>query len=156
MPATLLADMLAQKLMRFRIEDTDVKPSHCTLTSRPIQPGGSAVVGGLDFDASVQMHDAFAVLVIAERFDRQWQQERFFFGKHRGHLPFGGAVNAGVGPARFPVIEIGLSLFQAFEALSLQRCLLRVADTGFDFAFAIGISEPGTAWPPRRSARARP
>jgi hypothetical protein len=34
------------------------------------------------------------------------------------------------------VIEIGLSLFQSFEAQTFQRCFLRMTDTGFDFAFA--------------------
>ena len=44
----------------------------------------------------------------------------------------------------FPVIQIGLRLFQALEALPFQRCFLRVADAGFDFPFAIGISH--AAW----------
>ena len=51
-------------------------------------------------------------------------------------------MDAGVGPALFPVIEIGLSLFQALEALALERGFLRVADAGFDFAFSIRISDP--------------
>ena len=88
------------------------------------------------------MHDALAVLVITERFDRQRKQERFFLGEHRRNLPFGRAVDARVGPAQFPVIEIGLSFLQAFKALSFERCFLRVADTGFHFPFAIGILDP--------------
>ena len=39
----------------------------------------------------------------------------------------------------FPVIEVGLGFFQTLEAQAFQRCFLRVADAGFDFAFAIGI-----------------
>ena len=78
------------------------------------------VVGGFDFDAAVQMHDAFAVLVIAKGFDRQWKQERFLFREHGGDLPFGGAVNAGVGPALFPAIQVGLGFFQTLEAQTLQ------------------------------------
>ena len=100
-----------------------------------------AVVGGFDFDAAVQMHGALAVLVIAERFERQRQQERLLFGKHGRHLPFGGAVDARVGPARFPVVQIGLGLFQALEAQSFQRRFLGVADAGFDLPFAIRISD---------------
>lgn len=42
-------------------------------------------------------------------------------------------------PACLPAIQIGLRLFQAFEAEAFQRCLLGVANPGFDFAFAIWI-----------------
>jgi hypothetical protein len=49
-------------------------------------------------------------------------------------------VDPGVGPAQLPIIEIRLSFFQAFKAQSLQRRLLRVPDTGFDFPFPIRIS----------------
>ena len=86
------------------------------------------------------MHDALAVLVIAKRLQRQRQQRGFLFGKHGGHLPLGGAVDARVGPALFPVIEVGLGFFQTLEAQAFQRCFLRMTDAGFDFAFAIRIS----------------
>jgi hypothetical protein len=36
----------------------------------PDPAGRRAVVGGFDFDAAVQMQNAFAVLVVAEGFDR--------------------------------------------------------------------------------------
>ena len=85
------------------------------------------------------MHDAFAVLVIAKRLQRQWQQRGLFFGKHGGDLPFGGAVDARVGPALFPVIEVGLGFFQTLEAQAFQRGSLRITDAGFDFAFAVRI-----------------
>ncbi len=52
---------------------------------------------------------------------------RPLFGEHGGHLAFGGAVDARVGPVLFPVIEVGLRFFQAFEAQSFQRRLLRMA-----------------------------
>ena len=45
-------------------------------------------------------------------------------------------MNARVGPPRFPLIQIYLGLFQAFESLSFKRRFLRVRDTGLDFAFA--------------------
>ena len=140
MPAALLPDMLAEKLMRFRIENADVKRIPLDVDELSDPAWRNAVIGRVDFDASVQMHDAFAVLVITERLQRQWKQERFFFGEHRRHLPLRRAVNARIGPARFPLIQIRLSLFQAFEAHSFQRRFLRVADTGFHFPFAIGIS----------------
>jgi hypothetical protein len=53
-------------------------------------------------------------------------------------------VDAGIGPAFLPVIEIDLSLLQGLEALTLERGFLRVSDAGFDFAFSIRISDP--AW----------
>ena len=37
-------------------------------------------------------------------------------------------MDAGVGPAFLPVIEIDLSLLQALEALTLERGFLRVSD----------------------------
>ena len=80
------------------------------------------------------MHRALAVLVIAKRFHWQRDQRRIFFGEHRRDLALSGAVNARVGPALFPVIEIRLRFFQALEPLSFQRRFLRVADAGFDFA----------------------
>ena len=50
-------------------------------------------------------------------------------------------MDAGVGPARVPAIEIGLRLVERLEAQPLQRRLLRVADARFDFPFAIGIAD---------------
>jgi hypothetical protein len=70
------------------------------------------------------MHRAFAVLVIAERFQWQRQQRRFFLGEHRRYLALGGAVNARVGPTLFPVVQMSLCLFQTFEPQALQRRLL--------------------------------
>ena len=67
------------------------------------------------------------------------QQGRSLFGEHGGDLAFGGAVNARIGPALFPAVEIGLRFLQTLEAQTLQRRFLRVANAGFDFAFAIRI-----------------
>jgi hypothetical protein len=39
------------------------------------------------------------------------------------------------------VIEIGLGLLQALEALSFERSFLRVADAGFDFTFSVRVSD---------------
>jgi len=50
-------------------------------------------------------------------------------------LPFGGAVNAGVGPVLFPVVQVSLGFFQAFKALSLQRSFLGMANAGLDLPF---------------------
>ena len=79
-----------------------------------------AVVSGLDLHAAVQMHRALAVLVIAERLDGQRQQRGPLFGEHRRDLPLGRAVDARVGPALFPVIQVGLRLLEAFEAHALS------------------------------------
>jgi hypothetical protein len=74
------------------------------------------------------MDHAFPVLVVAEGFQRQRQQERFFFGEHGRDLAFRGAMNAGVGPLLFPPVEIRLCFFQAFEAHSFERSPLGVAN----------------------------
>src|ERR671925_156697 len=81
------------------------------------------------------MNRSFAVLVITERLQRQWKKERLFFGKHCRDLPLRCAMNARVGPARLPLIQIGLSLFEAFEAFPLQWSLLCVSNAALDFAF---------------------
>ena len=48
-------------------------------------------------------------------------------------------MDARVRPTFFPAVEIGLSFFQALEAQSLQRRLLRVAHARLDFALTIRI-----------------
>ena len=48
-------------------------------------------------------------------------------------------MDAGVGPALFPVIKVGLGFFQALEAQAFQRCSLGMTDAGFDLAFAVRI-----------------
>ena len=137
-PSALLAYVFAQKLPGLGIEQTHVQLIPLHAQHAPDPAGRRAVVGGFDFDAAIEMHDALAVLVIAKRLQRQRQQRGFLFGKHGGDLPLGGAVNACVGPALLPVIEVGLGFFQSLEAQAFQRCFLRMADTGFDFAFAVG------------------
>ena len=70
-PTALLAHVFAQQLPGFRIEQTNIQliPLHA---QHPPDPAWrSAVVGGFDFDATIEMHDALAVLVIAERLQRQ-------------------------------------------------------------------------------------
>src|ERR1035437_5762996 len=91
-----------------------------------------AIVSSFDLDAAIQVHRAFTVLVIAEGLDGQWQQGRPLFGEHGSDLPLGGAMDARVGPARFPMVQVGLRLFRSFEANALQRCLLRVAHAALD------------------------
>jgi hypothetical protein len=131
--------MFAQQLAGFGIEQPDKQliPLHSQHAPDPARRG--AIVSGFDFDAAVQMHDAFAVLVITEGFDGQRQQERLLFGEHGHDLAFGGAVDARVSPAFFPAIEVGLGFFQTLEAQTFQRRFLRVADAGLDFALAIWI-----------------
>src|SRR5271165_3731920 len=138
-PSSLLAQVFAQQLPGLGIEQADIQviPLHPDLASDPARR--CPVVSGFDLDAAVQMHDAFAVLVIAERLQWKRKQRGFLFGKHGSHLPLGGAVDAGVGPALFPVIEVGLGFFQTLEAQAFQRCSLRMTDAGFDLTFAVWI-----------------
>ena len=49
-------------------------------------------------------------------------------------------MDAGVGPAFFPAIQVGLRLVETLEAQAPQRRFLRVADGGFHLPFAIGIA----------------
>jgi hypothetical protein len=87
------------------------------------------------------MNRALPILVVAKGLNGQRDQRRLLFGEHRRNLPFGGAVNAGVGPAFFPVIQIGLGLVESFETQSFQGRLLRMADTAFHFAFPVRMAD---------------
>jgi hypothetical protein len=69
-------------------------------------------------------------------------QGRLFFPEHGRDLPFRGPVDARVGPALFPLIEVALRLLERFEAQALQRCFLRMADAAFHLALAVGIAHP--------------
>src|SRR4030095_15845620 len=102
------------------------------------------IVSCFDFHTTVQVHSAFAILVIAERFDGQRQQGGPLLGEHGGDLTLGGAMDARVGPARFPMIQVGLCLLRAFETHALQRCLLRMAHAALDLPLAIGIRHAAT------------
>jgi hypothetical protein len=88
------------------------------------------------------MNDAFSVLVIAERFQRQRQQVRFFFAEHDRNLPFRRTVYTRICPAFFPAIQISLRFFQTLEAQTFERSFLCVSDTRFYFSFSIGIFNP--------------
>src|SRR5580700_6448756 len=97
------------------------------LTSDPARR--RTVVSSFNFDATIQVHRALAILVVAERLQRQSLQEGLLFREHRRHLPLGAAMDALVGPVLLPVIEVRLRLFQALELLALQWRLLRMGHT---------------------------
>ena len=50
-------------------------------------------------------------------------------------------MDACVSPVRFPAVDVGLRLFRALEAQSLEL-VLRVAHVGLDLAFSIWIADP--------------
>ena len=87
------------------------------------------------------MHGAAAVLVVAERLERQRAERRALLGEHDGDLALGRAVDAGIGPAPLPAVEIRLSDVEPLEAEAAQRRLLGVADGRLDLALAIGVSD---------------
>ena len=140
MPAARRAQMLAQELAGLRREQPHVQVVPLHLHALPDPAGRRAVVRGLDFDAAIEMHRALAEAVVPKRFERQRPERRAFLGKHLGDLAFGRAVDPRVGPVRLPAIEIRLRGLERLEAQAFERRLLRVADAGFDFAFAIGIA----------------
>lgn len=69
-PAALLAHMFTQQLVGLGIEQADeqIIPLHSHHAPDPARR--CAVVGSFDFDATVEMDDALAVLVIAEGLKR--------------------------------------------------------------------------------------
>ena len=133
--------MLAKELSCLRGEQADVQiiPLHLDPLADPAR--WRAVVRGVDFDAAIEVHRAFAVAVIPKRFERERTERRLLLGKHHGDLPLRRAVDACVRPARFPAIQVRLRLVETLEAQSLEWRLLRVADARFDLPFAIGIAD---------------
>jgi hypothetical protein len=129
-----VAAVFPQELAGARIEQADVTgvPLHGDVLAEPA--GRRAVVAGVDLDAAIEMDRAVPELVIAKRLQRQRAQARSLFGKHRGDLPLGGAVDAGVGPAGVPAVQVRLGLVQRLEALTLERRGLRMADGRLDLA----------------------
>ena len=118
------------------------RPSHCTCTSSADPAGRRAVVGRLDLDAAVEVHRALAEAVVAEGLERQRPEGGLLLGKHRRHLALGRAVDARVGPALLPAVEVRLRLLEALEAQPLERRPLGVADARLDLALAIGVADP--------------
>src|ERR1017187_4562554 len=116
--------MLAQQLTGLGIEQTHEHrvPLHMNPASYPARR--RSVVSSFNFDATIQVYRALAILVVAKRLQRQSLQEGLLFGEHHRHLTLGTAMDALVGPLFFPVIEVSLRLFQALELLALQWRLL--------------------------------
>src|SRR5947208_2888178 len=82
---------------------------------------------------ALEVDGAGAERVVAEGGRRERLEMRSLVGKHRGDLPLGGAVDARVGPAGIPVIEVGLGVLEALEAQALERRALGVPDPRLDF-----------------------
>lgn len=138
--ATLLAQVLAQQLAGARIEHAhgSAVPLHLDAAGDPARR--HAVVGSIHFDATVEVHAALPKLVMTERLQRQLRQCGLLFDEHRGNLPLHRAVNARIGPVRFPAVQIRMRFFQALEALAFERSVLGVADSALDLALAIRIA----------------
>src|SRR5260370_24201046 len=109
-PSPFLHHMLAQELAGLGIEHTNEQaiPLHFDRASDPTRRG--AVIGSVDFHAAIQVHGAIAELVITERLQEQRPQRRLLCGKHGRDLSLGGAVNPGIGPMSFPVIQANLTV----------------------------------------------
>ena len=69
MLASLLTEMFAHELSSFGIEEANKHAIPLHVHGAPNPTRGRAVVGGIDFDAAIQVHRAWAELVIAERLD---------------------------------------------------------------------------------------
>jgi len=102
-----------------------------------------AVISRSTSNATVQMNDAFSVLVNSGRVrSGKWQQVRLFFGEHGCDLAFSSCQWMRVSASALPNGQIRLRLFQALEAHPFKGRFLRVADPRFHFPFAIWILDP--------------
>ena len=129
MEAGFLPHMLAHELTGFGVEDANENavPLHFNRAADPTR--WCTVISSLHFHATIWMHRAIAELVITERLQRQWQKRWFFLHEHGRYLPLGRAVDAGIGPVGFPLIEVRLCLLQTFKALALEWRFLGVTDS---------------------------
>src|SRR5688572_30728922 len=100
------AQMLTQQLPSLRIEQAYVQriPLHANPLAYP--PWWRSVVRCFHFHAPIQVHRALAVAVMAEGLERQRVQGQSLFSEHYRDLPFRGAVDARIGPALFPSVEV--------------------------------------------------
>ena len=142
MPPARRAQMLAEELLGRRMEQADVQVIPLDLDAASNPAGRRAVVGGLDFDAPIEMDRAGPVTVVTKGLERERSQRRLLLDKHRGDLALGGAMDPRVGPVRLPAIQVGLRLLNRVEAQAFQGRLLGVADAGLHFSFAIRIADP--------------
>src|SRR5580692_3905649 len=139
MSATLAAQMLAQQLTAAWINKPDEHRVPLYVDLPPDPARRRAIISSFYFDTTIQMNRALAVLVVTERLQRQRLQMGLLFGEHRRYLPLGAAVDALVGPALFPVIQIRVGFFQALELLSLQWRFLCMGYTGLNLTLSIWI-----------------
>src|SRR6266511_1008763 len=135
-----LAPVLPQERARRGMEEADVQAVPLDRQGLPDPAGRWGVVGILDLDAAVEMDRAEAELVVAERLHRQRPERRPLLGEHGRDLALGGAMDAGVGPAGVPAVEVGLRLGERLEAQALEGPL-RVGDGRLDFPLAIRIPD---------------
>ena len=109
MPAARHPQMLAEQLARPGVEHPAGRPVPLDVDAPAEPPRRDAVEGGLDFDAAIEVDGPDTVLVVAERLERHGAEGGLFLGKHRRHLALGRAVDARIGPAGLPAIQIGLA-----------------------------------------------
>ena len=115
-PAAARAQMLPQQLAGLRRQQADVEivPLHLHALSEPA--GGRAVVRALDFDAAIEMDRAVAEAVVTKRFDGERAERGRSSANITATWRFRRAVDARVGPVRFPAIEIRLRRLDRLEA----------------------------------------
>jgi len=128
MPPAGGAQVLSQQLAGLRPDQSHVQvvPLHLDALADPA--GRRAVVRRLDFNAAVEVDGPLSVAVVPKRFEGQRAQRGLLFGKHDRDLPLRGAVDARVGPARLPAVQVRLGLLDRLEAQTAERGLLRMND----------------------------
>src|SRR5512145_1603385 len=116
--------MFAEQLTGCRIEQANnaAVPLRVDLPADPA--GRGRVVRGFDLDVAVEVDGALPELVVAERLDGQLLQRGLLLGEHRGNLALRRPVDARVGPALLPAVEVRLRRLEFLEAQPLKRSLL--------------------------------
>ncbi len=142
-PPARRTPVFAEELARRRLEQPhlEVVPLHREPLPDPARR--RPVIGGVDLDTPVEMDRAQPEAVVAKRLQGQRAERRLLFSKHHGHLPLRRAVDARVGPACFPAVEMRLRVRELLEAQPLEWRLLRVPDRRLDLARAYVQSAQG-------------
>ena len=127
--------MFAEQLAGGRVEQADLAAVPLDGDRAADPAGRRGVVGAVDLDAAVEMDGAGAVAVEAKGLDGEREEGGPLLGEHGGDLALRGAVDAGVGPAGLPAVEIRLGRGERLEAepLSGVACVWPMADSTFPF-----------------------
>ena len=130
-------------LLHSLVED----PHHAAVPADPHLPRQvlrrHGIVGPLDLDVAVAMHDAASFAIRRERLGRQWQEcLPLHVGEVLANLKARGAVDPRVGHGQLPLPQKAVLLLQAGEHAPFEGIVLNIADAVLDLSLVAGHVGP--------------